>query len=106
MSERSRRDISLEHLDLVRSKACAVKGPGCWGGVVAAHLVNVGAGNNRCKPSLRHLSAVPLCTGHHQEQERSTAKFNLAHGTDLALYALQLTVETLLGIEACWHNDQ
>ena len=98
--------MTLKHLELVRSKPCAVKGPDCWGSVVAAHLVNVGTGNNRDKPSLRHLSAVPLCTGHHQEQEKSTIKFNTNHNTDLALYALQLTIETLLGVEACWHNDR
>jgi len=99
-------EISLEHLDLVRSKPCSVQNKDCWGDVVAAHLVSVGSGNSRKKPSLRHLSAVPLCAGHHLEQEKSTIIFNIKHNIDLSLYALQLAIETFTGVEACWHNDR
>lgn len=98
--------FSLYHLDLVRSKPCAAKGPECWGDIVAAHLVTVGAGNSKRKPSLRHFATIPLCAGHHQEQEGRTMVFNRAHKIDLGLYALQLTIETCTGIEACWHNDK
>lgn len=97
---------SLHHLDLIRSKPCAVKGPDCRGDVVAAHLVNVGQGSTRKRPSLRHYSTVPLCTGHHQEQEGNTLQFGIDHNVDLSLYALQLTIESLTGVEACWHNDK
>lgn len=94
------------HLNLVRSKDCAVKNSDCRGVVVPAHVKPVGR-NNRKLPSFRHFSTAPLCGGfHHPEQEGKTAQFNLKYGCDLALYALQLTIETLTGIEACWHQDK
>ena len=91
------------HLALVRSKPCAVANEDCQGDVVACHLRPVGR-QNRKFPTFRHFTAVPLCIGfHHGEQEGNTAEFNLKYGIDLFDYALQLTIETLTGIEACWH---
>lgn len=97
---------SPRHLDLVRSKPCAVASQYCWGDVVACHLVTVKSGNSRKKPSFKHYSTVPLCVGHHQEQEKSTREFNYEHNIDLGLYALQLSIESWTGVEACWHNDR
>ena len=99
-------DATLDYLDFLKFKPCAVQGSDCWGDVVPAHLVTVGTGNTRKKLSLRHLSAVPLCAGHHLEQEGETTAFNKTHDTDLALYALQLNIEFFTGREACWHNDR
>jgi len=93
------------HLNLVRSKDCAVANGDCQGDIVPAHTKPVGR-NPRKRPSFRHFSCVPLCGGfHHQEQEGKTLEFNLKYNIDLSLYALQLTIETLTGIEACWHNN-
>ena len=94
-----------DHLELVRSKPCAVQNIHCFGDIVVAHLLPVGRRGIRHKQSFRHFAVVPLCAGHHGEQEGHTAEFNLKHKTDLALYALQLTIETLTGRDACWHND-
>ena len=94
------------HLELVRSKPCAVSSRHCWGDIVVCHLLPVGNRGIRHKQSYRHFATVPLCVGHHGEQEGNTAAFNLKHGTDLALYAMQLMIETLTGVEACWHRDR
>ena len=94
------------HLELVRSKPCAVQSQHCWGDIVVAHLLPVGRRGIRHKESYRHFAIVPLCVGHHGEQEGLKTEFNLKHKTDLSLYALQLTIETLTGVEACWFNDR
>lgn len=93
------------HLDLVRSKPCAIYNCRATK-IFAAHLEPVGMGNNRKKPSLRHYSAVPLCSPHHWEQEGNTPTFEAMYGISLWRYAQQLMVETLTGVEACWKNDR
>lgn len=95
-----------KHSCTVHSKSCAVRNSECYGPIQAAHLEPVGAGNNREDVSFRHFSEVPLCLGHHTEQEGNTTVFNLKYNTDLWRYALQLTIETLTGVEACFHNDK
>ena len=97
---------SLAHLDFIRSQACTVANGDCKDPVVPAHLRPVGKGNNRSKPSLRHLITVPLCGAHHGEQEGKTHEFNEKYNVDLAEYAFQLLIESISGLEACFHNDK
>ena len=56
------------HLELVRSKPCAVQSQHCFGDIVVAHLLPVGSRKIRHKESFRHFATVPLCVGHHGEQ--------------------------------------
>ncbi len=97
---------SQEFLEFVKTKDCAVRNSKCYGDVVPAHTVNVGKGNNRKNPSLRHLSAAPLCTKHHGEQEGKTLEFGLKYNIDLSQYVLSLVIEFMTGVPACWFNDK
>lgn len=93
------------HLAMIRKKPCTISNSYCSGDVVPAHLVPIGR-RGRKKPSFRHYSCVPLCYLHHLEQEGKTAAFNARYNVDLGLYALQLLIETLTGVDACFHDDK
>ena len=97
---------STQHLNLVRGKPCMISNNECMGSVVPAHLKTVGAGCDRKRPSFKHFATVPLCNIHHMEQEGHTRRFERKYQVDLALYAMQLMIETLTGNEACWHNHR
>ncbi len=97
---------SLRYLNFIRSKDCAVSDAKCFGSVVPAHIATVGAGNNKKRPSMRHFATVPLCAGHHGEQEGNTLKFGIKYRVDLSLYSLALVIEFITGLGQPWHNDK
>lgn len=94
---------SLDYLDFIRSKPCAVHGESC-GRVDAAHLSCVGKGRSRKKPAYVHFSAVPLCRDLHLEQEGHTGDFNAKYNIDLWRYSQQLMIEFITGVEGCWRK--
>ena len=97
---------SLEFLEYIKTKPCAVENAECYGSVVPAHIATVGAGNSKKKLSLRHYSTVPLCGKHHGEQEGKTLEFGIKYKIDLGLYFLSLVIEFLTGLGQPWHNDK
>ena len=69
----------------IRTLPCVVAGRGCWGLVVAAHVVKTrGAG------AWDRGFVAPLCEGHHEEQEGKTARFNAKYAVDLEQIATEL----------------
>lgn len=97
---------SLEFLEFIKTKDCAVENAECYGSIVPAHLTNIGTGNNRKKLSLRHYATIPLCAGHHGKQEGETLNFGIKYKIDLSLYCLSLVIEFITGLGQPWHNDK
>lgn len=71
------------HAEWIRSLPCVLTGRGCSGPVEAAHAVARGMGG--CKGSRKDL--VPLCCGHHEQQERGFETFERAYSIDLSALA-------------------
>ena len=74
-----------EFVAYIHTLPCLVRNSECFGDVVAAHAYktrNTGAWDRGF--------VVPLCYGHHLEQEGRTAEFNLKYGVDLEQVAAEL----------------
>ncbi len=95
---------TLKYLDFVRSMPCLI----CRKiSVDAHHIVSVGMGNNRKKPSLRHLSAVSLCRAHHGElHTMKQREFEEKYSINLWKEAFSIYIEFSLGRAVPFHNDQ
>jgi len=100
--------VSLHYVDFIRGKPCLVCGkPG-----EPDHLEEVGMGNNRKKPSMRHFSCVSLCRVHHSARHQlGLVEFQTKYappGTTLNLYreALASLLGYLSGIPRPFHNDR
>ena len=99
--------ITLDHLPFVRSKPCSVKSPDCKGPIIAHHLKAVGSGNDRKRPSYRHLSTVPLCGFHHIHIHGIGLKaFEEKYEINMFEYALSLVIEDIFGRSEPFFNDQ
>ena len=103
---------TLNHLQFTRDHDCSVKSADCFGRVQAHHMVAVGSGNNRLKPSLRHFTAVPLCVKHHAEyHNRGYSGFQTEFSApgeriDLFKLALSLTIEDLFNAPQPFFRDK
>jgi len=94
---------SLDFPVFVREKPCAV----CGEPSDAHHMVAVGMGNSREKPSYRHLSCVNICRLHHGEYHlKGRVWFEEKYDINLGLHALALMIEWQTGVEAPFHNDK
>lgn len=71
---------SHDFIAYTRTLSCTV----CGANSDAAHLIPVGMGNDRRKPSMRHFTVINLCREHHMWQEDHTdQEFFDEYGVDL-----------------------
>ena len=96
--------LSIDYPAFTRTHSCLVCGDEK---VDAHHLKKVGTGNNRQKPSYRHLSCVSLCRLHHGEvHSMGYEKFYKKYKVNLWEAGYQYLVEFISGVEAPFFNDR
>jgi len=84
------KEAGKEYIKYIKSKSCLV----CANQLVDAdHLLTIGMGGNRRKPTWKDYTCIPLCREHHTERHVNWKKFEEKYRINTWQEAFKLLLE-------------